>query len=88
MIEKHCRGIWIECGEYSAHVTDIPFGKDAIARYLNLEGKLGWIKNDKMRCYILIKIIKGMNEGDVFNFILDKKHLLDIDYRGLVYGGI
>lgn len=89
MIEKHGKGIWIECEEFSIRVKDIPFGKDAIHRYERIEKTLEWVKNNKVKCYLLAKIIKeGISEQEALSLVLEKEHLTDIIYKEVMYNGV
>ncbi len=86
MIIKEKGNLFISVGNYSAEIpgTEVSVSTDAIKNYKIYEAELSWVKNDRIKTYLLIKRIKGENWDIGLNKVLDKTHLYDPDYRILI----
>jgi hypothetical protein len=86
MLKKYRGGIEITCGKYFVRIepTEISVSKEAIAEYEKHLEDLNWIRNDRMRAWIVTKLIRGEAVRDIMNKVFDKGHLYDMDYRNLI----
>lgn len=86
MIDRQGRDIWIEIGDFSLKLNEVPIGKQSIQDYKAMERGLFWITNDKMKVYILGKMLMGHTEEEAINLVLSKEYIKDADYRRINHG--
>ena len=86
MIDRQGRNVWIEIGNYSLKLNEVPIGKQAMQDFKAMERGLFWITNDKVKVYVLGKMMMGYTEEEAINLVLSKEYMKDADYRRINNG--
>ncbi len=60
------------------------YGKKAQKLFWLYNRRVRWIENPRVRCYILVKLVKKVSYKTAMNNVFTKKHLRDLDYRNLI----
>lgn len=84
MIERIKDKLLISVGNWYILKEGIYLGNINFLGYKLMERKLNWIKNDRIRIYILLKMIQGDTFREAMNRVLTKEHFSDNDYRGIM----
>lgn len=63
--------------------ASIYLGNRKFLGYKLIERKLKWVEDDKIKIYLIIKMIKGDSFKEAANKVFTKKHLADGDYRNI-----
>jgi hypothetical protein len=86
MITRKSGGIEVNIGPYFRRLenTEVPIGREYLEGYKKHETDLSWIRNERVRAWIVIKLIRGEQVQDILNRYFDKGHLFDEDYKALV----
>ena len=83
MINKIKNTVEISYGNYWMCLDGKQFaiGNDAVDKYLQFERAAAFIGNERVKLYVVIRMIKGDTLDDALNKVIDKVHIIDPDYR-------
>ena len=80
MLEVIKDGLLVDGGKWFAVLDDVYLGNSKVNKWINLEPKISWIENPKIKVYIYIKMIRGDSIHTAINRIFTKEYWKDPDY--------
>jgi len=74
-------GIILTSGSYSIFLKEYHLSKNTTLKLQNFLSEVNFIRNQKIKLWILTKLIKGYDFKKILNLYFDKGHLFDKDYK-------
>jgi len=83
MIQVVKNKLLIEYGNWYVMLENRYLGTLAILKYKTLARNISWIKNDRIKLFLTIRLIKGDSYPDAMNLVFTKEYLTHKDYRNI-----
>lgn len=64
-------------------IHNIYIGRMRISKYQEIEKRIHWVQNPRIKVFLHVKMIKGDSFHKAVNRVFMKAHLLDPDYRNI-----
>ena len=80
MLEVIKDGLLVNGGEWFAVLDNVYLGNSHVNKWIDMEPKVSWIENPKIKVYIYIKLIRGDSIHTAINRIFTKTYWKDPDY--------